>query len=768
MFNPKKLIAVFGAGLMMLQGAAVVPYGAPKAEAAPLSPAVQDVVSKPFPHLMANQWHASPEGSLGGNHAARVQFAGKYLDIISLNRGGSGTNDLFLDNADSTRNPNTGLLKLKNELKAASAANGKNIKVLPYLNMTDVWTYQSVNSFPNWNFWHKPNGQNIGTWDFVKKNNMYLKSADDPMLTYWNGQDNRPLFDSRNTTWQQYYADHAKGIVDQGFDGIFSDNWLRSKLGELGKLQQSDFENVQKGWNAAGQKVKAAIGNKLLIGNSPPLGVFTSRDMCMLEDRIAPTGSGDKSVPAYLNYSDQAVAMGQVCLDTYWDEAAGPFADFRVPMALLTDNPFGLPINTKGGKTIEQEIQPFIEKMGSLGYAKGARYKANGVYQRDFDLGKVLVNDTGSTVTVSLPSNTYKKVDGTAVNSVTLAGYRGIVLKKSGSVSTPPPTTDPTTPPPTTDPTTPPPTTGTFPSTLSSTGITKDAETGESFINLKWNDISNDTGYQVQQSTSSTGSFSGIKSLATNTSSYGVNIGTNPTAGTKYFRIAAYTSGGTIIATNTISVTIGGSTSPTPTPTAPAAPSSLKVNSVGKSSAGIVQVNLGWTDASTNETGFQIQQSIGNTTNFQTVKTVAASTSTGTVDLGATPTAGTYNYRVLAVNGAGSSSPSNVVSATISATPSSTFPSTLSTSGITSDPETGEKFINLKWTDMSNDTGYQVMRSTSSTGSFTSMKSLAANTTFYGVNIGTNPTPGTYYFKINAYTSSGTIPATNTISVTVN
>ncbi len=54
----------------------------------------------------------------------------------------------------------------------------------------------------------------------------------------------------------------------------------------------------------------------------------------------------------------------------------------------------------------------------------------NGVYSRDFQLGKVLVNPPeGATQTVNLGAN-YRKLDGQYVTSVTLSEKQGVVLQK--------------------------------------------------------------------------------------------------------------------------------------------------------------------------------------------------------------------------------------------------------------------------------------------------------------------------------------------------
>ena len=62
-----------------------------------------------------------------------------------------------------------------------------------------------------------------------------------------------------------------------------------------------------------------------------------------------------------------------------------------------------------------------------LGSPTNDYYSFYSVYARDFENGKVLVNPTTSSYTVSLDQN-YKTLDGETVSSVTLDGHTGVVL----------------------------------------------------------------------------------------------------------------------------------------------------------------------------------------------------------------------------------------------------------------------------------------------------------------------------------------------------
>jgi len=171
---------------------------------------------------------------------------------------------------------------------------------------------------------------------------------------------------------------------------------------------------------------------------------------------------------------------------------------------------------------------------------------------------------------------------------------------------------------------------------------------------------------------------------------------------------------------------------------APADPSGLTATPVSSS-----QINLTWTDNSSNETGFKVERATdsGFTQNLILVTTTAANaTSYNDTGLSAVTT---YFYRVRATNTAGDSANS----ATASATTPVTIPSAPGALGATA---VSSNQINLTWTDnSSNETGFQIDRATNS--GFTAnlvTSTVAANatsTSITGLLAGT-----TYYFRVRA------------------
>ena len=94
-----------------------------------------------------------------------------------------------------------------------------------------------------------------------------------------------------------------------------------------------------------------------------------------------------------------------------------------------------------------------------------------------------------------------------------------------------------------------------------------------------------------------------------------------------------------------------------PPPTPPAAPSGLIAATASSS-----QIDLAWSDNSDNESNFEVERSPVGAGSFTNIATVGIDV-TGYSDSGLSPET-TYDYRVYAINGAGSSGYTNVASAT--------------------------------------------------------------------------------------------------------
>jgi uncharacterized repeat protein (TIGR03806 family) len=198
-----------------------------------------------------------------------------------------------------------------------------------------------------------------------------------------------------------------------------------------------------------------------------------------------------------------------------------------------------------------------------------------------------------------------------------------------------------------------------------------------------------------------------------------------------------------------IVVTAAGSPPPPPPPTPPG---SLTATATSSSS-----IALTWTDASTNETGFELERSADNVT-FAPRTSLPAGTTQFT-DTGLTA-ATRYYYRVRAVNGAGASAYSNVASADTTSTPPPPSPPAAPT-GLTATAASSTQ-IALAWTDAStNESGFQIERSTDNV-TFSLRTTTAAGATSASDTGLTAST--TYYYRVRAINSAGNSAYSNTAS----
>jgi alpha-tubulin suppressor-like RCC1 family protein len=183
-------------------------------------------------------------------------------------------------------------------------------------------------------------------------------------------------------------------------------------------------------------------------------------------------------------------------------------------------------------------------------------------------------------------------------------------------------------------------TSGTSPATPS--GLTASTISSKQ-INLSWNDNSNnESNFKVERKTGATGTYTQIALLGAGVTSYASSgLASNTTY---YYRVrASNTSGDSTYSNESSAKTLEA---------VPAAPTSLAATAVSGS-----QVDLQWSDNSTNETGFRIERKTGSSGVYASIATVGAGSTTYS-DIGLAW--GTqYFYRVYATNSAGSSPSSN-------------------------------------------------------------------------------------------------------------
>ncbi len=174
-----------------------------------------------------------------------------------------------------------------------------------------------------------------------------------------------------------------------------------------------------------------------------------------------------------------------------------------------------------------------------------------------------------------------------------------------------------------------------------------------------------------------------------------------------------------------------------------AAPSSLIATA-----AGTTTINLSWTDNATNETNIVVQRSLLSGGSFVTIATLSANTSS--YSNSGLNSATTYYFRVQATNLVASSSWSNIATAT-TATPPLTPPAA---PGNLVAVNKSCNAITLTWNDNSaNEAKFELRRSLSLNGTYSTIATLTANTTTY---TNTGLTRGKrYYYMVRATNSAG-------------
>ena len=261
------------------------------------------------------------------------------------------------------------------------------------------------------------------------------------------------------------------------------------------------------------------------------------------------------------------------------------------------------------------------------------------------------------------------------------------------------------------------------PSNLTATAVS------QSQINLTWQDNSwDETNFRVERSPDGNNNWGEIATVSANSTSYS---NTGLASNTRYYyRIKAYRTSGD--RSSDFSNTANAIT------TMPlGAPTNLVATAVSQT-----QINLSWTDNSSDETNFRVERSPNGTSGWTEIATVAANTTTyNNIGL----TCGTpYYYRVRAYrssdtfySGYSNNSNTTTQACTLAA------PSNLTAIAVS------QTQINLSWTDNSSDeTNFRVERSPNGTSGWTEIATVAANTTTYNNTGLTCGTP--YYYRVRA------------------
>lgn len=258
-------------------------------------------------------------------------------------------------------------------------------------------------------------------------------------------------------------------------------------------------------------------------------------------------------------------------------------------------------------------------------------------------------------------------------------------------------------------------------------------------VAIKWTDVSGETSYALERKTGIDGSWAQIGSTtvsATTFTDLGVTVGN-----TYYYRVTAVNGSLTSLASNELAVPV----------TPPTIPSPLVATTNSSSS-----ITLAWPNVEL-ETGYKLERGTSAAGPWTQIATPAADAITFQTTGLAQST--TYFFRIRATNNIGDSGYSEVVSATTLQAP----PAAPSIFYVASNYYYQ---VGLAWTDVSYEDSYVVEKAPTSSGTWTQLATLPANTTSYtDASVAASTL---YYYRIKAvnaagasayYTTSNTTPA---------
>lgn len=261
-------------------------------------------------------------------------------------------------------------------------------------------------------------------------------------------------------------------------------------------------------------------------------------------------------------------------------------------------------------------------------------------------------------------------------------------------------------------------------------------------VTLTWADASNnETGFNVY-TVAATGARTLVGTVGANSARAVI---TGLTAGTAYtFQVDAFNNAGAASSTTLSASTLA-----------------LPVAASGVTAALGAQraINVSWTDNSADETGFVVLRGTSATGPFTQVASVAANVRSATDTNGPPATGATYFYQVVAVRGGDSS-------AAVTSAQGLTTPTAPTSALIAAPVAASGTQVNVSWTDRAvNETGYQVYRSTTTTGGFAAVSGvLAAGTTNFSdstVVAGTQ-----YFYRVDASNWAATVQSAISTGVT--
>ncbi|MDB6004807.1 MAG: hypothetical protein JWR15_1794 [Prosthecobacter sp.] len=243
---------------------------------------------------------------------------------------------------------------------------------------------------------------------------------------------------------------------------------------------------------------------------------------------------------------------------------------------------------------------------------------------------------------------------------------------------------------------------------------------------IKWSDGSGETGYAVERKTGSGGSWAQVGTTTVSATTF---TDSSVTMGNVYFyRVTAVNGGLSSPPSDEFSVSV----------TAPAVPTPL--NATTNSSSAIT---LNWPNVEL-ESGYKLER--GTSATGPWTQIAAPTTDTLTFQATSLSQNTTYFFRIRSTNAIGDSNYSEIVSATTLLSPPA-LPSVFYAA-------TNYYYqVGLTWTDVSFEDSYVLERAPTSSGTWTQLASLPANTTSFTDTFVAAST--LYYYRIKAVNSAG-------------
>lgn len=283
-----------------------------------------------------------------------------------------------------------------------------------------------------------------------------------PEPAIW-GAGNGISLDPANEGWRSYLVEQvSKTITEGGYDGVMADvvlmaNKLPPKFTGINPKTRLVYTTEE--WRNAQYEtlraVKERIGkDKKLIANSVRFGKAyfeegSSRFLEVVDGVVAEEFRGLTNWPLDKFVPEDIWKMNIDMLTDVQSKGKIIVANAKYSEEVLTDEIQKTQFDNyilatfllgKGGLSYFSsailDYQNFSVKSdyktvwkAKIGTPTNFYYKKDGVYQRDFEFGKVLVNPTYNTLTINL-GGSYKTLEGNTVVSLTLNHHQGIILTK--------------------------------------------------------------------------------------------------------------------------------------------------------------------------------------------------------------------------------------------------------------------------------------------------------------------------------------------------